>query len=410
MSQKAGKKTRRRTEEELESTGNETKNVDSRAALENGKSNDNSLNEEVQEIQAETNDKIEVPEKRRLIETRSRSSTPIMKKVKPTEPQTESLQESGNSNVTEEKKNGSGDALNSSLDSVQEEEIESESQTHENSELQLKLDDSPILRSKVNKSVVTSHIPSETQSSETEQKQTENRQPYVSLVRMENLDNKKDNDSSNLQDSVESNDSTKKPEENITNGHEESNDSFASLATNDLSTVAVCESDATRLNAEFSLKDSEILDSPSNSFLNITKDKSLVDTCRRLSSRKSIRPLDEDFRKRVLRSNLENKDSLDSPYPSRYSVERITGMKRKNHSITPPDTKRARTEGGTIMSYISRPISTLKRRISRSDLQSNTPKLTGYKTRYEGFEINSGSQVGVEVGRSDMEKKWCSIM
>ncbi|XP_018327326.1 uncharacterized protein LOC108738419 isoform X3 [Agrilus planipennis] len=359
MSQKAGKKTRRRTEEELESTGNETKNVDSRAALENGKSNDNSLNEEVQEIQAETNDKIEVPEKRRLIETRSRSSTPIMKKVKPTEPQTESLQESGNSNVTEEKKNGSGDALNSSLDSVQEEEIESESQTHENSELQLKLDDSPILRSK---------------------------------------------------DSVESNDSTKKPEENITNGHEESNDSFASLATNDLSTVAVCESDATRLNAEFSLKDSEILDSPSNSFLNITKDKSLVDTCRRLSSRKSIRPLDEDFRKRVLRSNLENKDSLDSPYPSRYSVERITGMKRKNHSITPPDTKRARTEGGTIMSYISRPISTLKRRISRSDLQSNTPKLTGYKTRYEGFEINSGSQVGVEVGRSDMEKKWCSIM
>jgi len=127
-----------------------------------------------------------------------------------------------------------------------------------------------------------------------------------------------------------------------------------------------------------------------NSFLNTAKELTVVETIRRMSSRRSIRP-NSDYRKSLLRSQAEKAQN----------DLRQTGVKRKNRSDSPDSAKRYKVESSPsrFMSYIRSKFSAP----AAAEIPASTPKLTGFKS----VEEPDVTKIDAE---STAEKKWCSIM
>lgn len=179
------------------------------------------------------------------------------------------------------------------------------------------------------------------------------------------------------------------------------NETNDSLNVDELSTKAEVGSDATRL--DYMANNTSIL-SGDNSYLNYSRDKSLRDTLRSLSPRKTIRPLNDSYRQRAFRNNL-NKSDLNLQYSEQDSVDRITGLKRKR-SVTPEERKKFKSDSAGFVSYLSSPISNFKSRFV-SDISSSTPKLTGYKDDSKDIHEQAYTEVVSEEGD---KKNWCAIM
>lgn len=179
------------------------------------------------------------------------------------------------------------------------------------------------------------------------------------------------------------------------------NDSCEYMDTINLSTKAEVGSDATRLdyiehhNSNFE----------ESSYVSASREKSLSETLRGLSARRSIRPLD-DYRRRVLRSNQE-KSSLNMGYTSHDSVEQVsTGIKRKGRSITPEDRKKFKIDSPDTNSLFSNSFANIRNKF-KSDLPSSTPKLLSY--RDANNRLRYSDEDNFENG-DDEKKSWCSIM
>lgn len=162
----------------------------------------------------------------------------------------------------------------------------------------------------------------------------------------------------------------------------------SNISTGDLSTQAQPGNDTTR--ADFTVNDDE----PSE-FLKSLRDKSLSDTLRGLSSRRS------------LRHGYITKSEFNVPYPKRASVESISGMKRKR-SLSPEDGKRVKRSSG-LLTYITSPVFGVRHRFSK-DLASSTPKLTGFRNKNSLLDGEEIDKIKLEVEDEQQEKKWCSIM
>lgn len=144
-----------------------------------------------------------------------------------------------------------------------------------------------------------------------------------------------------------------------------------------------------------------------NSFLNTAKDLTVVETLRRMSSRRGIRSGSSDYRRTLLKSQAEKYDNL--LQQQRASMERITSTKRKTRSKTPENPKRFKTESSPgFFSYISSPLSMLRNRFSSGEsMSASTPKLTGYREQ-EAMEDPELSKI--EDSKAPVDKKRCVIM
>ncbi|RZC34326.1 hypothetical protein BDFB_006674 [Asbolus verrucosus] len=185
---------------------------------------------------------------------------------------------------------------------------------------------------------------------------------------------------------------------------QELNVTFESCA-DDISTKAEAGSDSTRL--DYMNKDFSNLET--NSFLQEAKNKSFGETLRHLSTRRTIRPINDDYRRRFLQTNFDKTD-YSATYPTRNSVERISsvGIKRKNCSEGDEEcSKRFKSEAPGFFSKFTSPLTSI-RNTFRSDIPSSTPKLTGYKDEKFMLEDDDISSKMCEV--QDGERRWCSIM
>ncbi|XP_060527980.1 uncharacterized protein LOC132703006 isoform X2 [Cylas formicarius] len=182
------------------------------------------------------------------------------------------------------------------------------------------------------------------------------------------------------------------------------NDTNDSIDIEEVSFRAAVGSDVTRTDymAEHTSIDSEDI-----SYLNATREKSLRETLRGLSSRKTIRPLNDSYRQKVLKNN-HNKSGLNVLLTDHDLTDRIGGIKRKSRCDTPDGRKRLKMESSGIVSYLSSPLNNLKNRL-KSDVGSSTPKLTSYKDS----SLDIHDDIGLELVpyKSLQEKKsWCTIM
>lgn len=179
------------------------------------------------------------------------------------------------------------------------------------------------------------------------------------------------------------------------------NDTQESL--DNLSTKVQIPNDETR-NTEITFNEEHTTDE--HSFLNIAKEKSFAEILRRTSSRRPIRSTST-----IRWNNYDNVLLNRSRLSLRPSVERLSGVKRKNSNEMPDNLKRARSDSNNgFLSYISSPISNLRSKFTKSDLTSSTPKLTGYKEKI--FETDDVGKIDIDVDLGDptTEKKWCIIM
>lgn len=168
-----------------------------------------------------------------------------------------------------------------------------------------------------------------------------------------------------------------------------------------LSTKVQVPSDETR-NAEITASDEQAIDQ--SSFLHVAREKSFTEILRRASSR---RPIHSNYNPRSWENAAPFNRTVNMSL--RPSVERIAGVKRKNRSETPESKKRTKTDATNgFLSYISSPITNIKNRFVKSDVQSSTPKLTGYKDKI--FENANVSKIDAELQDTSAEKKWCIIM
>lgn len=167
------------------------------------------------------------------------------------------------------------------------------------------------------------------------------------------------------------------------------------VISDDLSIRAEPGNDTTRAN--FTVDD-EDLQEPSEFFKSL-KDKSLSQTLRGLSSRRSI----------SLRHAHITRSEFNVPYPKRASVESISGIKRKQRSPSPEDNKRTKREGGGLLSYIRSPVFGVRHHFNK-DLTSSTPKLTGFRNKNSLLDGEEIDKIKLEVEDAQPEKKWCSIM
>lgn len=161
--------------------------------------------------------------------------------------------------------------------------------------------------------------------------------------------------------------------------------------SDNLSTEAVAGNDTTRAN--FTVHEEQ---QPSE-FLKSLKDKSLSETLRSISSRRSVHS------RHITRSDLH------FPYPKRASVESISGLKRKHRTPSPEDNKRVKRDSGGLLSYIKSPVFGVRHHFSK-DLPSSTPKLTGFRNKNSLLDSEEISKIKLEVEDAQPEKKWCSIM
>ncbi|XP_019868924.2 uncharacterized protein LOC109597625 [Aethina tumida] len=157
--------------------------------------------------------------------------------------------------------------------------------------------------------------------------------------------------------------------------------SYASIDFNS-STRAVAGSDTTRLNFELE-------ESMGEAYLESCKNRSL----RNLSARRPIRPMNEDYLKRAIRNNQENASDQQ-------------GVKRKDRSESPEETKKMKLENPGLMNMLSTPFTSIKNKF-KSEAQSSTPTLTAYKDTTNG--LFTDNQIEVEDGLAD-KKSWCTIM
>lgn len=163
----------------------------------------------------------------------------------------------------------------------------------------------------------------------------------------------------------------------------------------DLSTQAVAGNDTTRAN--FTVNEEE--QQPSEFFKSL-KDKSLSETLRGISSRRTIHSRHEQHLSRT---------EFHLPYPKRASVESISGMKRKGRSPSPEDNKRIKRDSMGLLSYIRSPVFGVRHHFSK-DLPSSTPKLTGFRNKNSLLDSEEISKIRLDVDDDQQEKKWCSIM
>lgn len=170
-----------------------------------------------------------------------------------------------------------------------------------------------------------------------------------------------------------------------------------SLTLADVSTRAESGSDTTRLN-ELS---HELAD---DSYLNYTRERSLSETLRGLSARRTIRPINDSYRQRAFKNSV-NKSDLNSPYLGHDLVDRISGLKRKR-SQTPEERKKYKTETGySFTSYLTSPLTIIKNKFSSDD---STPKLTGYKDGTN--EIHGEGTYSDVISEENDKKNRCAIM
>ncbi|KAJ8945041.1 hypothetical protein NQ318_019036 [Aromia moschata] len=177
------------------------------------------------------------------------------------------------------------------------------------------------------------------------------------------------------------------------------NDTHDSMDTVNLSTMVVIGSDVTRMDY-IENHSSNLTDDLS--YLNASRERSLGETLRSLSARRPIRPTD-DYRRKAIRLNQE-KSELNLPY---HSEDIMTGLKRKNRSITPEDRKKFKTDSPVLNSVFSSPLSNLRNKF-RSDLPSSTPKLLGFKDGKS--ELHYNDEQNMVHSADDEKKSWCSVM
>lgn len=190
---------------------------------------------------------------------------------------------------------------------------------------------------------------------------------------------------------------TEEEQEQIDEEDEEEEEKDLNETTGEnVSTKAEVGSDSTRL--EYMDKNTSL---ESNPFIASTKNKSFGETLRHLSTRRTIRPIGDYRRPRSERNNI------DSPYPTRNSVERLSvGRKRKNSTDSTDDGKRFKADSPWFFSRFS-PLGSFRNPF-RGDLASSTPKLTGYKDDKLLIEDELVNSKVHEVGSG--EKRWCVIM
>ncbi|CAH1112549.1 unnamed protein product [Psylliodes chrysocephalus] len=170
------------------------------------------------------------------------------------------------------------------------------------------------------------------------------------------------------------------------------NDTKDSLDTENASIKVEVGSDSTRLDF------SEINNSTEHdlSYLNSLRDRGL-------SSRRPIRG-SEDYRKRVLK-NTYNKSDLNILYD-----EVSTGVKRKNRSMTPEDSKKIRIDSPGYRTFFTSPFASIKNKF-KTDVQSSTPELLGYKDDRSHLHFNDNLDLAkIEEAGDEEKKSWCSLM
>lgn len=178
-----------------------------------------------------------------------------------------------------------------------------------------------------------------------------------------------------------------------------------------LSTCAVAGDNLSEKDLDLTLSDVPLRANQSDPLINPYKEKTLGETLRGLSSRRTIRST-QDYRKFALQSNMEkaNLNFEKRTYLTRSSVERIPGSKRKHDNESPERTKKAKPNSPGLLSYITSPIGQLKTKFMRSEVPSSTPKLTGYKQQVEPFANVDVSNIETDEAPKKEENKWCIIM
>lgn len=132
-----------------------------------------------------------------------------------------------------------------------------------------------------------------------------------------------------------------------------------------------------------------------DSYLKEYRDKSLRDTIRCLSARKPIRDV---YRNRSLR--VHDRSNLDGPF------QNSSGVKRKNRSITPEDSKKFKSDNA---SFFTSPLASLREKFRADTINSSTPLLRGYRDSRTELHLDESRGHAVESGLDD-KKSWCSIM
>lgn len=103
--------------------------------------------------------------------------------------------------------------------------------------------------------------------------------------------------------------------------------------------------------------------------------------------------MNEDYLKRAIRNNQENASDQQ-------------GVKRKDRSESPEETKKMKLENPGLINMLSTPFTSIKNKF-KSEAQSSTPTLTAYKDTTNG--LFTDNQIEVEDGLAD-KKSWCTIM
>lgn len=138
-----------------------------------------------------------------------------------------------------------------------------------------------------------------------------------------------------------------------------------------------------------------------DTYLSEYREKSLSETIRCLSARKPIRDV---YRNRT--SRTQEKSGLDAPFCSRnYGELNSTGVKRKNRSITPEETKKFKSD----TSFFSSPLANLRGKFRSDPVTSSTPLLRGYKDDNTELHFDGVQGHSLENGLDD-KKSWCSLM
>lgn len=404
MSQKTTRKVRRRTDDELETDfktpsskkdsskleladTNETKNgVEDSSPTSKGPVLKDTIENEVTESNAGP-------------KTRSRSNTPQNKKE--IKNQSEANENHENDNLSNNKNENLANIDNSQGNEIMEplilnvEEAEPELEFDENSESDSHKDSPNSVRCKTRRSQ-TRNIPTPKtpKSIPSDTEETTAQEILVTTSEIEITNGETNTNSAPTEMIIVLEEEILSVDENTA----DTNDSSQSL--DNVSMKVEVGSDSTR-NIETTLCEDTVMDP--NSFLNLAKEKSFTETLRRMSSRRPIRSTQnyqkaENFIPLPLNRNM----SL------RPSVERISGVKRKNRSETPENKKKPKIDASGFFSYISSPINNIKNKFLKSDVPSSTPKLTGYKDKI--FEKANVSKIDAELDDIPADKKWCVLM
>lgn len=178
-------------------------------------------------------------------------------------------------------------------------------------------------------------------------------------------------------------------EQTVKTAENESVDSFNSVKVE-------VGGDSTRLNSsEWGFLDD-------SAYLNASRERSLSETLRNLSSRRTIRPISTDYRKQALqnRNHLQLNDNL----------ERVHGLKRKERSETPEERKKFKIDPSSLFSRFTSPLMNLKNKLGLN-IASSTPKLTAYQPKDDDLSVNN-DDIGdcIEGNEVDGKKNWCILM